>query len=186
LTKKIIIIDPGHGGSDPGAVSEGVEEKDVNFKIASSLFIKLNDNGYKAKLTRTNDSFIDLYDRVNLANKMKADLFVSIHNNSAFSPEAEGTETLYFPDSQEGQALARLIQNELVIYLKRTDRGIKPRGDLVVLKYTNMPAVLVECAFLSNPVERKLLQEKEFRALTVKAIYQGIDKYLKGGSENAS
>jgi len=117
---------------------------------------------------------------------MKADLFVSIHNNSAFSSEAEGTETLYFPDSQEGQALARLIQNELVSNLKRTDRGIKPRGDLVVLKYTNMPAVLVECAFLSNPVERKLLQEKEFRALTVKAIYQGIDKYLKGGSKNAS
>lgn len=174
-----ICIDPGHGGNDPGAISGGVQEKDINLAIALKLASKLIGAGHKAVLTRCNDEFVELYNRAEYANSINADIFVSIHNNAASNTEVQGTETLFFPGSGKGELLARLVQDELVKKLQRPDRGIKPREKLIVLKCTHMPAILIECGFLTNPVERKLLQDDGFQSLAAEAIAKGIENYIK-------
>lgn len=174
-----ICIDPGHGGKDPGAVSGGVQEKDINLAIALKLASKLIGTGHKTILSRRTDRFVALWDRAVHANDMEADIFVSIHNNAAGNTEAQGTETLYYPGSDQGEKLASLVQKELVKKLQRQDRGIKPRNKLIVLKCTSMPAILVECGFLTNPTERKLLQDEGFQQLAAEAIAGGIEKYFK-------
>src|SRR6056297_3337998 len=125
MAKNVVVIDPGHGGKDPGAVAGDVQEKDINLRIAAGVYVKLLENGYKVKMTRTNDSFIRLYDRAAIANDMKADVFISIHNNSSGSNKAGGTEILYYPGSKKGKRLAGLIQSNLVDRLNFDDRGIK-------------------------------------------------------------
>ncbi|AZO95291.1 N-acetylmuramoyl-L-alanine amidase [Halocella sp. SP3-1] len=174
-----ICIDAGHGGKDPGAVSDGVQEKNINLKIALKLSTKLIGAGYKIIMTRDDDVFVPLYERARLANKKNADVFVSIHNNAAGNSAAAGTETLYYPGSVQGEKLAGLVQKELIRKLQRADRGIKERKELVVLSSTAMPAVLVECSFLTNPVERKLLQDEGFQLLAAESIVDGIEKYFQ-------
>jgi len=174
----IICIDPGHGGKDPGAASNEVKEKDINLAISLKLASKLIGAGHKAVLSRC-DEFVELYNRAEYANSIGADIFVSIHNNAAGNTEAQGTETLYYPGSEKGERLARLVQDELVKKLQRPDRGIKPREKLIVLKCTHMPAILIECGFLTNPTERKLLQDDGFQRLAAEAIAEGIEKYIE-------
>ena len=176
---KKICIDPGHGGRDPGAVSGNVKEKDINLAIAQKLQLLLYNKGYNVIMTREKDIDISLYQRANIANNFKADIFVSIHNNAFNNELAQGTETLCFSGSLQGEKLANLVQTELVKRLKRPDRGIKSRPDLVVLRYTTMPAILVECAFLTNPVERKLLKNNSFQLLAAEGIAEGIDRYFR-------
>lgn len=174
-----ICIDAGHGGKDPGAVSEGTQEKDINLQIAKKLYEILEKNNYQLLMTRLEDNYISLEERTNMANDFDADIFISIHNNAVFNPDVQGTETLYYPGSEKGERLAKLVQDELVKKLQRPDRGIKPRGKLAVLKYTVMPAILVECAFLTNPTERKLLQDSEFQELIAEATTEGIGHYFE-------
>lgn len=174
-----ICIDPGHGGRDSGAVSGKVKEKDVNLAIAQKLLLLLYNKGHDIIMTRSNDIAVSLYERANKANNFNADIFVSIHNNAVSDEGVQGTETLFCPGSRQGERLARLVQDELVKRLKRPDRGIKSRSDLVVLRYTTMPAILVECAFLTNPVERKLLQDNGFQHLAAEGIAEGIDRYFR-------
>ncbi|MCG8539445.1 MAG: N-acetylmuramoyl-L-alanine amidase [Clostridia bacterium] len=150
MRNRIIILDPGHGGWDLGAVSMGIKKKDLNLKIAARLYFLLQNRGIKVKMTRTDDSYIFLGDRVRMANNLKADIFISIHCNAASSTKANGIETLYYPGSTKGKALAEEIQLKLVDKLKREDRGIKTRDDFFILKYTSIPAVLIECGFLTN------------------------------------
>lgn len=177
---KLIVIDPGHGGRDPGAVRQGIMEKDINLKIAARLFTLLLNRGIRTRMTRTDDSYVSLADRVRLANQIKAEIFISIHCNSAPTPEAGGIETLYYPGSRRGRKLAGKIQAELINNLKVKDRGIKARSDLFVLKYTSMPAVLIECGFISNPAERELLNDDNYSGMVAKAIFCGIKKYYEG------
>lgn len=174
-----ICIDPGHGGRDSGAVAEGIKEKDINLAIAQKLQLKLHNKGYIVKMTREKDEDVSLYQRANTANNFKADIFISIHNNAFNNEMTQGTEVLYFSGSLQGEKLANLVQTELVKRLKRPDRGIKSRSDLVVLRYTTMPAILVECAFLTNPVERKLLKINSFQLLAAEGIAEGIDRYFR-------
>ena len=173
-----ICIDPGHGGADPGAVSGNVKEKDLNLAIAQKLLLLLYNKGHDIIMTRSNDIAVSLYERANKANNFNADIFVSIHNNAVSDEGVQGTETLFYPGSKQGERLARLVQDELVKKLQRPDRGIKPRRNLVVLKCTTMPAILAECAFLSNPTERKLLQDSGFQHLAAEAIMEGIEAYF--------
>ena len=176
----LIVLDAGHGGFDPGAVGKNnVQEKEVNLEIVKRLESILKSHGFKVKLTRSDDTFISLNQRVKFANNNGARLFISIHNNSSSKNTSEGTETYIAPrKTGDSLLLAENIQRQLINRLKLVDRGVK-KEHLYVIKYTEMPAVLVEVAFLSNSEEEKLLQEDKFITEAAVAISQGIFNYFE-------
>jgi len=176
-------IDPGHGGSDPGAIGPtGVQEKVVNLAVARKVAVLLQPV-MSVVLTRDTDKALganasaDLTARANMANQSGADVFVSIHCNSATDPSAHGTETHCYPGSVRAKTLAQMIQKRLVPALGLTDRGVR-ESNFAVLRQTHMPAALVELAFISNSVEEKLLQSDEFQDKAALAISQGICDFL--------
>ncbi|MGB9825727.1 MAG: N-acetylmuramoyl-L-alanine amidase [Desulfofundulus sp.] len=173
-----IVIDPGHGGSDPGAVGpNGLKEAHVNLAVALKVAEKLRKAGVEVKLTRTNDVFIDLQPRCDIANSFGADYFVSIHCNSAGTPEAKGTETYCYKFGGKGEILAKAIQAELIAATGRANRGVKT-ANYYVLRRTNMPAVLTELAFISNPEEERLLGSPDYQEKCATAIARGIGKVI--------
>ena len=188
LGGEIIVLDPGHGSPDPGAVGPaGTMEKDSNFAIAQKLASQLRAAGAVVYLTRNSDGsparpynkHDDLWSRVNIANALNATLFVSIHSNAGAG--ADGTETYYgmypdFDNSSESYKLAKSIQDKLVNTIGLKDRGVKT-GDFTVLNHFKMPAVLVEVAFISNAYEEQLLASDSFRQKAATGIYQGILAY---------
>jgi len=172
----IIMIDPGHSGTDPGAVGpSGVKEKDINLLVAERLHLLMAESGIEAYMTRIGDVEVPLAKRTELANSINADYFISIHANAATSPTAHGTETYYYYGSEEGRKLAEAVQAELVAATGLADRGIKESG-FYVLRATAMPAILVELAFLSNPEEERLLATSAFQEKCARAIWEGAKK----------
>lgn len=172
-----ICIDAGHGGKDSGAVGNGLQEKDIVLSIAKMLKSMLIEKSFKICMTREDDTFVDLKDRCIIANKVKADIFVSIHCNSAENKSAYGFEIYHSQGSINGQKLAADIklsinENKELI---RTDRGIKT-ANFTVLTNTNMPAVLIETAFISNIEDGKILKAKQSEFAT--AICKGICSYF--------
>ncbi|MFP4015879.1 MAG: N-acetylmuramoyl-L-alanine amidase [Halanaerobiales bacterium] len=180
IKSDIIIVDAGHGGFDPGAIGPGgMQEKDLNLELALKTEELLKAAGYNVILTRDDDTFISLKERVEIANEKKALLFVSIHINSSNSSYSEGTETFIAPAKvTDSLLLANLLQDEMLTRLKRPDRGVK-RENFYVIKHTEMPAALVEIAFLSNPHEESLLGSDLFKRNAAEAISQGIIKYIE-------
>lgn len=178
LKNRLIVIDPGHGGSEPGAVVGTLMEKDLNLDISLKLKKLLEENGARVQMTREGDIFVDLYTRAGIANEIDADLFISIHNNSAVS-SATGTETLYYPDPEK-KALASAIQKAIVANIGLRDRGIVERPGLVVTRETKMPSALVEVAFMTNSSDRQKLMTDDFRQKAAEGIYEGIINYLTG------
>jgi N-acetylmuramoyl-L-alanine amidase len=177
-SSKKIAIDPGHGGTDPGAVGPtGLKEKDVNLQIALKLKAKLEAQGHTVVMTRDKDETVSLEDRVKKANEANADIFVSTHCNAAENPNAKGTETYRYPGSLKGKKLATEVQKELVNALETDDRGVK-EGTYYVLKHTKMPAILAEVAFISNPGEEEMLKTDETREKAAQAMKKGIDTYF--------
>lgn len=178
LNKKVVVIDPGHGGRQNGAISpSGVIEKEVNLEIAKNLYELLTSEGAFVIMTRTEDKEVTLEDRVSIANLNRADIFVSIHNNALPSnPAIRGTETYYH--TPFSKSLAAAIQKRLTEEIKLPDRGIKVAG-FVVIKKTNMPAVLVEVAYLTNPEDENLLKDTEFKKKTALGIFKGIKEYFE-------
>jgi N-acetylmuramoyl-L-alanine amidase len=173
-----ICIDPGHGGSDPGAIShDNVKEKDITLAIAKDLKDHLLKYGHTVSLTRNDDRFISLHNRCNNANALKADLFLSIHCNSSLNNKAAGTETFYLRKGCKGEKLATYIQKSLIGLTKLKNRGVKSEA-FCVLEDTNMPAALVEVAFLSNFEEKKLLLSKPFQNTVVLALEKAIIAYI--------
>lgn len=173
-----IIIDPGHGGTDPGAVGPtGLQEKDVNWQIAVITAGELAKRGIKIMFTRNGDEQVSLDKRVQIANNIKADYFVSIHANSANNPKATGTETFAYAPGVEGDRLAHSVQKSLVQAINLADRGVK-YDTLRVVRDTTMPAVLVEVAFINNPDEEKLLRNDAFLEKAGVSIGKGILAYL--------
>lgn len=179
LEGKLIVVDPGHGGSEPGAIVNNVKEKDINLDISLKLQKFLEDNGATVHMTRESDIFVDLYARAGIANEINADLFVSIHNNTATSSTASGTETLYFPDAEK-KLLAQAVQKAVVSYINLNNRGIVERPGLVVTRETKMPSVLVEVGFMTNENDFALLMTDEFRQKAAEGICQGIIDYFSG------
>lgn len=181
--KKVIAIDPGHGGSDPGATGvSGLKEKTVVLNIGLMVRDMLVEKGYRVVMTRTGDYRLsedlteDLKKRAEIANEANADLFVSIHANSYTSPTAHGTETYYHKSlsaSSQSAKLASSIQTNLVNTLGRYDRKVKT-ADFSVLRNAKMDAALTEIAFISNPEEEKLLGSEQFQRNAAKAIVEGI------------
>jgi len=183
---KLIVIDAGHGGKDPGATSPitKTKEKDLNLKVALKLDQKLRDLGFRTILTRSTDEYIDLYERAEIANRNNADAFISIHFNSHSSSSVSGIQTLYCPafDSKvkEGDQypFAEAIHDALLSGLDRNDKGIVKRPELVVIRETKMVAALVELGFLTNAEEAKLIDTDSYHEKAAEAIANGIVNYF--------
>jgi len=174
---KLIVIDAGHGGKDPGAVFSSIQEKSLNLDIAKRLRKLLEAEGYQIIMTRTTDEFIELEERAAIANRNNADLFISIHNNSM--PENyKGTMTLYSPRDMQNEFsskdLADIIQKNMENSLKSGSIGARERTNLVVLNRTTMPAIIAEVACMSNPQELNLLKTATFRQAAAQGLCNAI------------
>ena len=174
-SKSIVYIDPGHGGSDPGASGNGVIEKNVVLKVALNLKAILEKNGIEVVMSRTDDTYVSLQDRVITANKSNADSFISVHINSAGVAAAYGIETYYY--TQNSPNLASKIQNKLISYTGAYNRGVK-KDDFYVITYTHMPSSLAEIGFLSNLDEATKLKDESYQYKISVALAEGILEYL--------
>lgn len=185
LQGKKIMLDPGHGGPDPGAIGPaGNEEEDVTLAVTEKLRDDLVALGADVRMTRTTDTAVkpggskteDLQERCNLSNNFGADLFVSIHCNSSDNHSAVGTETYHARNaSAKSKVAARLIQNQTKDLLP--NRGVQ-QANFYVIVHTNAPAVLVETAFISNPGEESKLADPAFQDQLASKITTGISNYL--------
>jgi N-acetylmuramoyl-L-alanine amidase len=198
---RTVAIDPGHGGRDPGKQEGKTQEKKISLLLAQALQKRLQEAGFKVVLTRTSDTFVDLPDRPASARKQKADLFISLHFNSAEEKSVKGIETYCMTpahasstnargegaatgayDANRNDALNVLLgwhlQKALVEGLDTADRGVR-RGRLAVLKLATMPAILIEGGYLTHPDEEKNLLSDDYRQLMAKAICEGIQAYKK-------
>lgn len=187
VKNKIITIDPGHGGSDSGAVGpNGYTEKEGAFAISQKVASILNKSGAKVVMTR--DSDVDVYGpnasarnelqaRVDVGNNANSDIFVSIHCNAFVNPAANGTQTFYYGSSYQGQRLAQSIQEKMIEANGLRDRGIST-CNFYVVKHSYMPAVLIETAFITNYDEEALLSDDEWQTTMAKAIAEGINEYF--------
>lgn len=178
MIKQTIVIDAGHGGKDPGAINGAYKEADAALDISYILAEELIKQGYKAIMTRSDDTFIELYDRCKTSNYYNADLFISIHLNASTNKSAYGIETWCHPKSIKSNQFAGIVQNELIDELQARDRGVKQSASLCVLKHTKAPAILIETGFISNDDECKKLFDSEYQKQIVKAIISAIDKFF--------
>lgn len=176
-----VVVDAGHGGHDPGALSpNGTKEKDIVLKSSLLLKKKLENAGFKVYMTRERDNYVKLYDRAGIANQINADIFVSVHANAARSTKANGIETLYAPDSsRNNKELAVAIQNEMIKASNAVDRGVVARPELVVIRETKMDAVLVELGFLSNQQEEIKLLSDSYLEKLAQSIVDGIKDFVE-------
>ena len=177
---KIVCIDPGHGGKDPGATGGGVQEKAVVLNVAKKIGAFLEARGCTVMLSRETDVFVELSDRARMANAAKADLYVSIHCNSVRdNARATGMEVYHYTRASEAsKRAARVIYDKLLPVCGLRGRGVKAK-DLAVLRETAMPAVLIELGFISNPSDRAKLTNFAWQDDAAQAIADGIVKALK-------
>ena len=189
---KVIVIDAGHGGSDPGAVGKGgFKEKEANLAVAHKLAAHLKQKGATVHMTRSTDIDVmganatdrqDLQFRVNVGTNANADLFISIHSNSSANRTVCGTSVWYYKKNNYDALLAETIQNRIVASTNLPDLGTRQAGFYVV-KNSKMPAVLVEMAFISNEREEKLLASSWFQNKMVYGIAAGIDDFFTAASK---
>lgn len=192
--KVTVMIDPGHGGSDPGHESVNknhLPEKDLNLIIAKKVgdYLSSKVENVSVIYTRTSDVYLSLDQRVELANSKKVDYFISIHCNGNPDTKINGTEThVHSMSSKKSVKLAREIEKDFRTKAGRKSRGVKDTDDrehtLQVLKFTEMTSVLIECGFLTNPTEAAYLNTANGQDIIASAIYRGIKKHLQSGQDN--
>lgn len=176
----IIVIDPGHGGKDPGAENKkvNINEKTLNILIGKKLKEVLTNKGYEVYMTREEDKFLELNEIAEFGNSHNPDIFVSIHHNAFFEkPTVSGIESFYY-QSKDSKKLAEYIQKSLIEHTGANNRGTKS-VPYVVIKKTYMPSTLLELGFMSNPTEISKLMTDEYKNTLVDAIANGIDDYFK-------
>jgi len=171
-----VVIDPGHGGMDPGSQGYDLVEKELTLDLAQRLAKVLTGKGISTSLTRTDDTYLTLKERAEVANRLSGSIFVSIHFNAHTDRSISGTETFYWPGSENGRRLASFIQSELGRRLVSRNRGFKP-DRLKVLEETEGTAVLIECGFISNRWEAQRCGAEWFRQILAEEIAQGILRY---------
>ena len=194
VLNKIVYLDAGHGGYDPGASYFGISEKSLTLAIQSRVKAKLEAEGYQVVTTRTSDTYVDLADRSRAANASESDIFVSIHINASGSSAAQGIETYYYQPYAEypsrinatyhanptrlsmSDTLANAIQSSLINATGAQNQGVK-RQTFAVLRETTAPAVLLELGFLSNPQEAARLNTSAYQETLANAIVAGIKRY---------
>lgn len=188
INLKNIVIDAGHGGWDPGKVAtDGSKEKDINLEIAKKLQTYLEQSGSFVLTTRITDTALseskrdDLKQRKELANSSNIDLLISIHQNSFPSSSVKGAQVFYYDGKDESKVLAECIQERLKSIDNTNNRVAKANSSYYLLKQTNIPAVIVECGFLSNLEEGELLKSEEYQEKIAWAIYCGILDYYNEG-----
>ena len=178
--KFYVVIDPGHGGQDPGAIGiGGLREAEVVLEVSKIVKKLLSEKGVKVRLTRTNEIELDLLPRVSIANRTDADLFVSIHANASRGKRRDinGLETFYY-SGWRGRLLAKKIQKQILkVSPGSPDRGVR-QGRFFVIKNTRMPAVLVEIGFLTGRLDARRLEKTIHRKRVAYAITKGILEYL--------
>lgn len=174
--RPLVLIDPGHGGDDPGALGTGgTRESDVNLAIALKLQDALRPYGIDGVLTRTGDLNVELAARAYHIDQLGVLALISLHANSHDMPSALGLETYYRTRASEG--LARRVHHMLVTELKRPDRGVR-QARLYVLRHPTVPSVLIEAGFVSNPEEEALLADGDYQWRAAEAIAKGVAGYL--------
>lgn len=173
-----VCIDAGHGGSDPGAIGTRpftLREKQFTLDLALLLEEELEPRGHWVVMTRRRDRAVGLAARANFSNRLDADLFVSIHANAAGSSSAEGMEVYHFPDSRTGRPVARrVLRAMLAAFPTHRNRGVK-EANFAVLRLTAMPAILVECEFITNPRQLRFLANPTNQQKLARAIADAID-----------
>lgn len=169
-------MDAGHGGTDCGAIGGGIQEKDITLDIAKRVEKLLKQKGYDVKMTRSDDTFVSLQDRVEISEDYNPDIFVSIHVNSSVRPEITGVETHYY--HQESISLAQTVHSALASAIQTVNRGLF-KSKFYVINHTTSPAILIEIGFISNADERNQLVGETRKQATAKAIADGIQKYLQ-------
>jgi N-acetylmuramoyl-L-alanine amidase len=204
----VVVLDPGHGGEDSGAMCGGVFEKDLSLDVARRIDRLLNSEGIATLMTRVGDTYVSLADRAAFANRARTSIFVSIHFNEDNRPVASGVETYYaahqitpgsflaswlpfvwqpFSDSPnpESQNLAGLIQEALVARTRSIDRGTQARQFFVIANVTS-PAVLIEGGFLTNKEDISKLATEDYRDQIAAAVADGILRYREAASQRKS
>lgn len=195
IRSTVVVIDAGHGGRDPGASgNSGVTEEEVNLKVALKLRRLIEQGGGTAIMIREDDSGLyteggngsetrkseDLRNRHVLINSCGADILISIHLNSFPQSQYYGAQTFYLKNDEKSRKLAESIQNEVIKILDRgNDRKAKPTDSIYILKNNNMPGALVECGFLSNHEEERLLDDEHYQEKVAWSIFVGIVRYLE-------
>lgn len=171
-----VVIDPGHGGYDTGASYGGFEEKDITLLLSNKLKKSLEKYGIRVFLTRDDDSFLSLAERVEITNSIKPNVFISIHNNAIVTSRViRGVETYFW--THQSQKLAYLIHKSILSHINIPDHYIR-KARFYVIKYTSVPAVLAELGFLSNHDDRKLLISSNTQDEYTKALTEAILKFL--------
>lgn len=189
--KKTVVVDPGHGGMDPGKIGiNDVEEKEINLEISLMLRDKLEKQGIQVVMTRENDQGLydedssnkkvqDLQRRVELIHEEQPVCVVSIHQNSYPDASVKGAQVFYYEDSTEGKKLAKELQNALIAQVDpENHRQAKGNTTYYLLERTDVPLVICECGFLSNPEEAELLTDQAYQETLTDAIVSGILEYL--------
>ncbi len=187
---KTIVVDAGHGGSDPGMVTEELKEKDINLDIAEKLNSYLEKEGYFVEMTRTEDRGLyqentknqkvqDMQNRVALIAEKKPLLTVSIHQNSYPDPSVKGPQVFYYEHSVEGEKLAKCIQGQMNEGLEvQNPRQAKGNTSYYLLKKSSGILNIVECGFMTNPQEAVSLQQSDYQEKVASSIGEGIMEYL--------
>lgn len=173
--KKSVVIDPGHGGSDYGAIRAGINEKDINLDISKRVQAILMNKGITVYMTRNADETVSLLDRTIFCANSAPGIFVSIHVNSSVKPEITGLETHYYHENSI--ELAQTVHADVVSSVRSKDRGLF-KSKFYVINHTEVPAILCEIGFMSNDAERAELVSEERKDQTAQAIANGILKYL--------
>jgi N-acetylmuramoyl-L-alanine amidase len=188
-----VVIDPGHGGYDPGVTRENIAEKYVVLEISFALRDYLQAGGARVVMTRESDRDLlvlptagpkkkqDMKHRLFIIDSASPDLVISIHANAIPAPRCCGAQVFYRADCEKGKRLAEMIQTELTNVLKNTDRQANP-GNYLILNEVGVPAALVESGFLSHPAERVLLSDVEYQSQLAWAVYLGITRFLNASS----
>lgn len=193
LENKVVVIDPGHGGEDPGKIGiNGCLEKDINLAIANYVKEYLLQNGISVVMTRQDDTYVgkdgmeesyhkidDLKNRVALIEASRASLTVSIHQNSYPNESVYGSQLFYYAKSKEGKRAAEILQQQLTAgLLQKNERKEKANDSYYLLKKTETPTVIVECGFLTNQKEADLLNDSDYQKKVAWNICIGIQQYL--------
>ena len=173
---KTVVLDPGHGGEDCGALRGNINEKDITLDVSKRVRDLLVKQGYKVYMTRETDKTVSLQDRVEFSENIQPDIFVSIHVNSSEKPAITGLETHYY--RQESLVLAQIVHSSMVSNINSNNRGLF-KSKFYVINHTTSPAILVEIGFLSNAGERADLISEKRKQTTAKAIVEGIQNYFK-------